>query len=108
MSSGPNIEEVRMTERADYYAVGKANSVDSVDSFRAYASFVRKGALYEFTALLACVGARVLLEKKIETEKVGGDLSGEGGFMTPSYLGMKYVERLREAGAKIEVKLLDD
>ena len=103
VGSGPDVVEARKTERAEFQAVGKADGAE--DHFQAQASFVREGALYEFTALLACVGARILLEKTIEFEKQGKDLSGTGGIVTPSSLGMPYVEGLREAGAKIDVRL---
>jgi short subunit dehydrogenase-like uncharacterized protein len=106
LGSGPDIEEIGKSERAVYHAVGDADCGDSKTSSRVYASFTREGALYEFTALLAGVGASVLLEKSIEAEKEGRNPES-GGIMTPSSLGMQYVERLREAGAKIDVRMLD-
>jgi hypothetical protein len=53
-----------------------------------------------------CVGAGVLLDRKVSAEKVGKDLCGSGGFVTPSSLRIEYVDRLRNAGVKIEVGLV--
>ncbi|RDW65843.1 uncharacterized protein DSM5745_09582 [Aspergillus mulundensis] len=92
----PGQDELRRLESAEYRAVGfiAKKGQDKVPVVQA--SFVRQGALYEFTALLACVGAKVLLG-----ERAGLERAGKGGFFTPSSLGMEYVEGLREAGVKI-------
>ncbi|KAK2760403.1 hypothetical protein FQN54_002473 [Arachnomyces sp. PD_36] len=103
INSEPDIAEARRSEWVKYHAVGKADNEGSHGKFRVYASLARAGALYEFTALLACVGARVLLETRIEAEKEGRQFSGKGGIMTPSALGVQYVERLKEAGVEIDV-----
>ncbi|KAL4908367.1 hypothetical protein BDW74DRAFT_175055 [Aspergillus multicolor] len=97
----PDQEELRRVESAEYRAVGYITNKDQEKVSVAQASFVRQGALYEFTALLTCVGAKVLL-----SQQDGRERAGKGGFFTPSSLGMEYVEGLREAGVRIEVGLI--
>ncbi|KAL2814886.1 Saccharopine dehydrogenase-domain-containing protein [Aspergillus cavernicola] len=93
----PDQEELRRLERAEYCAVGRVETYGEKPVARAL--FVREGALYEFTALLTCAGARVLLN-----EERGEERRGKGGFFTPSLLGMEYVEGLRDGGVRIEVQ----
>lgn len=105
VGTGPDLAAVGGGEYATYHAVGKA---DNDSHFSAEATFSRNGSLYEFTALLTCVGALMLLENRVEDERAGKDIRGTGGVLTASHLGMPYVERLREAGAKIEVSLMEN
>lgn len=95
--SGPDIAEARGRESVVYNAVGIPSSRKDM---RARAVFKRQGSLYEFTALMACVAARVVCEKA-STES----FQGRGGFSTPSSLGMEYVEALRGVGVGIDVSI---
>ncbi|KAL4808245.1 hypothetical protein BDV18DRAFT_158354 [Aspergillus unguis] len=100
----PVQEELRRYERAEYHAVGYIHGRNhGQDTPAIQATFLRKGALYEFTAMLTCVGARVLLSRLDNKNRVQ---RREGGFFTPSFLGMDYVDALREAGAEIVVELV--
>ncbi|KAL4964989.1 uncharacterized protein BDV14DRAFT_208862 [Aspergillus stella-maris] len=87
---------LQANESAEYRAVGMIRKGMPV----VWGQFLRQGPLYEFTALLTCVGARTLLEK---IDNDAGKTDRTGGFLTPSSLGMEYVEGLREAGVSIEV-----
>ncbi|KAJ5962855.1 hypothetical protein N7501_007796 [Penicillium viridicatum] len=103
MDSAPDINQLRHVERAEFRAVGSESGGAKP---RVWASFAREGALYELTALVTCVGARVLLDHKINADKAGKDAHGHGGVVTPSFLGTEYVDGLKDAGIKIEVGLL--
>ncbi|PLB50814.1 hypothetical protein P170DRAFT_355574 [Aspergillus steynii IBT 23096] len=104
MDLNPDITQLRSKESVEFHAVGKVQ--DSSD-FRAWASFTRKGALYEFAALMSCVGAGVLLEKHSKSGKSEEKNDRLKGVVTPSALGMKFVERVRDAGIEVNVGLLD-
>ncbi|KAJ5437536.1 Saccharopine dehydrogenase / Homospermidine synthase [Penicillium cf. griseofulvum] len=103
MDLAPDISQLRHVERAEFLAVGSGSGKAAP---QVMASFVREGALYELTALVTCVGARVLLDRKFTGDGAGKDARGHGGVVTPSFLGMEYVDRLRDAGIEIEVGLL--
>ncbi|KAL4780577.1 hypothetical protein BJX76DRAFT_364177 [Aspergillus varians] len=107
--SVPDQDELRRLERAEYRAVGMAHDTRKREGDKPVpvvrASFLREGALYEFTALLTCVAARVLLREREGLEKE--ERAGRGGFFTPSWLGMEYVEGLREVGVQIEMDGVD-
>ncbi|KAL4749641.1 hypothetical protein BDW72DRAFT_213976 [Aspergillus terricola var. indicus] len=60
----PDQEVLRGAERAEYRAVGGIGGLKGTGKEIIEASLLREGALYEFTALLTCVGARVLLGRK--------------------------------------------
>ncbi|KAL4936720.1 hypothetical protein BDV06DRAFT_233065 [Aspergillus oleicola] len=92
--------ELQRLESAEYHALGMIQG----DKPFVRGHFLRKGGLYEFTALLTCVGARILLDKLAHD---GQERAGKGGFFTPSSLGMEYVEGLRGAGVTIEVEDLE-
>ncbi|KAJ5375700.1 Saccharopine dehydrogenase / Homospermidine synthase [Penicillium concentricum] len=104
MDSAPDMNQLRHVERAEFRAVGRGSGQEEAP--RISASFVREGALYELTALVTCVGARVLLDWKTSADRAGKDARGHGGVVTPSFLGVEYVDRLKDAGIKIEVGLL--
>lgn len=70
---------------------------------KALSTFRYEGGMYELTAVLLCQGALSLLEDGDEVLKKHGP-----GFLTPSCLGDKYVERLQKAGVTINVKQLGD
>ncbi|RAH79930.1 hypothetical protein BO86DRAFT_435282 [Aspergillus japonicus CBS 114.51] len=101
----PDQEVLRRAERAEYRAVGGIGGLKGTEKGVIEASLLREGALYEFTALLTCVGARVLLERK--SKESGEEPARKGGFFTPSFLGMEYVDGLRDAGVQIEMRSAD-
>ncbi|KAL4791907.1 hypothetical protein BDV19DRAFT_400993 [Aspergillus venezuelensis] len=92
--------KLQATESAEYNAAGMIRQ----DMPVVRGQFLRRGPLYDFTALMTCVGARILLEK---IDNDGGKTDKTGGFLTPSSLGMEYVDGLKEAGVSIEVEDLE-
>ncbi|KAL4733630.1 hypothetical protein BDV11DRAFT_213611 [Aspergillus similis] len=98
----PDQEMLSRIESAEYWAVAGSGDLQETEEGTVQASFLWEGALYELTALLTCVGAKVLLES--ESKESRGKRAGKGGFFTPSFLGMGYVEGLRDAGVKIDVR----
>ncbi|KAJ5822550.1 Saccharopine dehydrogenase / Homospermidine synthase [Penicillium robsamsonii] len=103
MDSAPDINQLRNVERAEFRAVG--SGIGKVAP-RILASFSREGSLYELTALVTCVGAMVLLDRATRADGTGKESRRCGGVVTPSFLGMEYVDRLKDAGIKIDVGLL--
>ncbi|KAJ5505035.1 Saccharopine dehydrogenase / Homospermidine synthase [Penicillium fimorum] len=103
MDSAPDISQLRNVERAECRAIGSGSGEAAP---RILASFAREGALYELTALITCVGAKVLLDRATRADRAGKDARGRGGVVTPSFLGIEYVDRLKDAGIKIEIGLL--
>ncbi|KAF2495603.1 hypothetical protein BU16DRAFT_572844 [Lophium mytilinum] len=100
--AGPEREVIRTKERAEYRVVGTA---EGKNGGVARACFVYEGALVEVSAILAVEAGGVLIERSKEEEGDGRSRVGKGGLLTPSTLGMPFVERLRKAGVKIEVEL---
>jgi short subunit dehydrogenase-like uncharacterized protein len=98
--SGPDREHNRSVESAEYTAIGNSGN----GKIRAKARFYYKGSLVDISAILAVVAAGVLLDRSIEGERRGEEL--KGGYLTPSTLGMVFVERLREVGVELEVEEL--
>ncbi|KAI0004443.1 hypothetical protein F4779DRAFT_73354 [Xylariaceae sp. FL0662B] len=91
--TGPDREASRRAERADFKAVGFARGrTEPV----ATAQFVYVGALVDVSAVLAVEAADTLLELARQGK-------AEGGFLTPSWLGWPFVERLRVCGVDIRV-----
>ncbi|KAH7407494.1 hypothetical protein BKA64DRAFT_705903 [Cadophora sp. MPI-SDFR-AT-0126] len=101
--TGPIVEESRKFESVDFKAVG---FVEGEDAPRAMATFAYKSSTYEISAVLAAEAAGVLLKRVKAAEIEGRDLTGIGGILTPSSLGMPFVMRMREVGVVIEVEKL--
>ncbi|KAK8191335.1 Saccharopine dehydrogenase-domain-containing protein [Phyllosticta capitalensis] len=94
---GPTSEDTK-NDFAQYKAVGIA---DTDKHERAIAQFGFKGGLYYLTGLTIAEAAMVILSgKETEAKKQGG------GILTPATLGDEYVQRLRDANVKIDVKLI--
>jgi short subunit dehydrogenase-like uncharacterized protein len=98
--SGPDLDTSRRT-LTEIMAVAIADTEGGTKGApRAYASFSLLGGAYIVTAAFLAQGAASLLyNRKLE----GGY---EGGLLTPACLGADLVERIRDSGAKIEVKML--
>jgi hypothetical protein len=67
------------------------------------ANLVYEGALVDVSAVLAVEAAGVIFERRKVEER---SRCGEGGLLTPSMLGIEFVERLRGARASIGVETL--
>ena len=72
---------------------------------KAMASLRFEGGMYELTALFLAEAAMTLLDGKAneEVKKQFG-----AGFLTPACLGDTFVEKVKEAGVKIDVKQIGD
>lgn len=95
---GPDRQESRKAERLDFSA---ARFVRGQKEPVARVHFNYTGALVNISAILAVKAAATLLHRP-EEGKLGE--SQMGVILTPSTLGMSFVERLREAGVEIEVE----
>ena len=99
--SGPS-REILQDETIDVDAVATGRDGQEHGEVRARYQF--GGPMYGHAALLAAEAAMVLLDHdtgaKIEEEKYG--------FLTPSYLGMAFVERLKKTGVILEVGVADN
>jgi short subunit dehydrogenase-like uncharacterized protein len=93
--SGPDLDVSRKMEKVDFRAVGIEVKTE-VPLVKA--QFLYEGALTEVSAILAAEAAAVLL-KRSKTH----DQKGEFGVVTPSSLGMEFVERIRNTGVKLSV-----
>ncbi|PBP20567.1 NAD-dependent epimerase/dehydratase [Diplocarpon rosae] len=98
--TGPSLDESRKTERVEFRAVGFAEGEEKP---KAMVTFQWKGSAYEVSAILGAEAAGVLVEEAREADAHGLETKGKGGFLTPSGLGLPFVERLRAAGVAIEV-----
>ncbi|EWG35826.1 hypothetical protein FVEG_00031 [Fusarium verticillioides 7600] len=92
--SGPDRDESRKIESAEWKAVGYVTGEkDPV----ALAKFSYKGALVDMAAILA-VEAAATINQMNKTEATNA------GLLTPSTLGITFVDRLREAGFDLMVE----
>ncbi|KAL9573950.1 hypothetical protein ACKAV7_001894 [Fusarium commune] len=95
--SGPDRDESRKIESAEWkavgYVTGKKEPVASVE-------FSYKGALVDMAAILA-VEAAATINLMNKTEAIGR------GLLTPSTLGITFVDRLRAAGFDLTVDGLE-
>ena len=73
---------------------------------KAMATIKYEGSLYALTGLLLAEAAATLLDVKAEEEVRAKH--GKGGFLTPSCLGDRYVERCEKGGMKVEVRQIGD
>jgi hypothetical protein len=94
---GPTKDEAK-TNRLSYKAIATA---DCEQPKRAVATFDYTGGGYYMTGILVAEAAMLILR--------GGDNLAKrlGGMVTPATLEMEYVEKLRKAGIKIEVKMME-
>jgi short subunit dehydrogenase-like uncharacterized protein len=96
--SGPDLDAARKTEKMNFEAVGIEVKTEIP---LAKAQFLWEGSLTEVSAILAAEAAAVLLEKS-KAHRPGEAF----GIVTPSSLGMEFVERIRDAGMRINVSEL--
>lgn len=96
---GPGKEEFSK-HKLHYKAIAEGDC-DPVK--KAVATFEYKGSFYYLTGVLVAEAAMTILrdEEKTPAAKMGG------GLVTPASLGDDYIERVRRAGVKLEVEMLD-
>lgn len=95
---GPTKEESQNNQLV-YKAIAKA---DCEPEKRAVATFEYTGGGYYLTGILAAEAAMTILKgSETPAAKMGG------GLLTSATLGEEYVERVRKAGVKIEVSMME-
>jgi len=94
---GPTKEETK-SNRLSYRCIATA---DDASRKRAVSTFDYTGGGYYMTGILVAEAAMVVLRG---SENLGKKL---GGMVTPACLEMEYVDRLRKAGIKIEVEMMN-
>jgi short subunit dehydrogenase-like uncharacterized protein len=95
--SGPDRDESRRIESAEWKAVGYVTGKKEPVVF---AKFSYKGALVDMAAILAVEAAATL--NSLDNAKTTG-----AGLLTPSTLGITFVDRLRAAGFDLMVDVLE-
>ncbi|KAH7269009.1 uncharacterized protein BKA55DRAFT_497318 [Fusarium redolens] len=95
--SGPDRDESRRIESAEWKAVGYVTGKKEPVAF---AKFSYKGALVDMAAILAVEAAATL--NSLDNAKTTG-----AGILTPSTLGITFVDRLRAAGFDLMVDVLE-
>ncbi|KAH8660015.1 Saccharopine dehydrogenase-domain-containing protein [Xylariales sp. PMI_506] len=95
--NGPDREE----SRKEYIEIRGCAEPDPKreDGKKAFGKAYYHGSMYYMTATLLASAALTILQE---------DLGLEGGLYTPAFLGQGYVDRLGEAGFKIESELISD
>lgn len=95
--TGPDLAKADV-ERQHFQAIGTPANPDGK---KAKGRFLYEGSLYYCSAAMGVEAAVVILgDEKTPAHGIGG------GILTPAMLGMPFVEKVREAGAKIDVELL--
>ncbi|KFZ12071.1 hypothetical protein V501_04393 [Pseudogymnoascus sp. VKM F-4519 (FW-2642)] len=92
--TGPDLATAATAERQEFVAIG---SPPKSKGEQVSARYVYEGSLYYCSALMGVEAALSILGEKTYAHDIGG------GILTPATLGMPFVERLRNAGIKIEV-----
>lgn len=92
--TGPDLTTAADSERQEFVAIG-APSTSKGD--KVSARYVYDGSLYYCSAAMGVEAALSILGEKTYAHGIGG------GILTPATLGMPFIERLRNAGIKIEV-----
>jgi len=96
--TGPDLATADV-ERQQFLAIGTPANPEGK---RAKAQFIYEGSLYYCSAFMGVQAALVILgNEDTPAQKIGG------GILTPAMLGMPFIEGIRQAGAKIDVELLD-
>ncbi|KAH9823635.1 putative trans-acting enoyl reductase [Teratosphaeria destructans] len=96
---GPTREQVKH-DYAEWRAIAHADVADPADPKRAYARMRWEGSMYALTGVTSAEAALILARSKCTAHEIGG------GVLTPATLGAPYLERLRQAGLKTEVRTL--
>lgn len=98
---GPAVEH-RVGNRLEYRAIATAEHAQQGNKpIRVLGSLSYEGCPYTMTGLLLAEAAMVLSEGKT-VEGLGG------GYLTPSALGQKYIDRVERAGLSIRAQVLED
>lgn len=92
--TGPDLATAAKSERQEFHAIG-APSKSKGDQVSA--RYVYEGSLYYCSALMGVEAALSILGEKTYAHEIGG------GILTPATLGMPFIERLCNAGIKIEI-----
>lgn len=92
--TGPDLATAADSERQEFLAIGAPSKLNGE---QVAARYVYEGSLYYCSALMGVEAALAVLGEKTYAHEIGG------GILTPATLGMPFIERLRNAGIKIEV-----
>lgn len=96
--SGPK-RELLQDEMIELNAIASGRTNYGSKELRAKYTF--HGPMYGHSVLLAAEAAMVLLDRGVDTG-LGGE---QYGVLTPSCLGMAFVDRLRESGVALEISM---
>jgi short subunit dehydrogenase-like uncharacterized protein len=97
-ATGPDLAAAHV-ERQHFQAIGTPASIDGKP---VKAQFLYEKSLYYCSAFMGVEAAAVILgSEDYPARKIGG------GVLTSATLGMPYIEKLRKAGAVIDVGLID-
>ncbi|OBT64338.1 hypothetical protein VE03_06742 [Pseudogymnoascus sp. 23342-1-I1] len=92
--TGPDLATAAESERQEFLAIGAPSKSEGG---QVSARYVYEGSLYYCSALMGVEAALSILGDKTYAHEIGG------GILTPATLGLPFIERLRNAGIKIEV-----
>ncbi|GAB7360296.1 hypothetical protein MBLNU230_g8054t1 [Neophaeotheca triangularis] len=96
---GPTRESVK-SDFAEWRAIAQPDTNPADTTLpRAHGRMYWGGGLYHLTGVCLAESALVLAREKTWAHELGG------GLMTPACLGEPYVERLKEAGLKLETRM---
>lgn len=84
----------------EWRAIATADVSDPNDPKRIYGRMRWEGSMYQLTGVCLAEAAVVLAREKSYAHVLGG------GVLTPATLGAPYLDRLRKAGMKVEVKMM--
>lgn len=98
--SGPS-ETKAASDVLEFRAVAVAEQLGKPR--KALSTMRYEGSMYKLTGIFLAEGAMALLESTDELKTKYG-----AGFLTPSCLGDKYIERLQKAGVQISVKQIGE
>ena len=88
--------------RIEYRGIAIADQQKEENSPRkAFGKLAYEGGAYELTGLFLAEAAMVLLDQKHVPAK------GQGGIVTPAFLGQPYIDRLQKAGIKMETEIIE-
>jgi len=87
--------------RVEYHGIAIADPQEADNkSGKVFGKLAYDGGGYELTGLFLGEAAMILLDQKHVPAK------GQGGIVTPAFLGQAYVDRLQKAGVNIETEIL--
>ena len=98
--AGPSASKTQ-SDVLEYRAIAVAEQLGKPR--KAMSSMRYEGGLYKLTGIFLAEGAMALLENTDELQTKYG-----AGFLTPSCLGVGYIERLKKAGVQFSVKQIGE